>query len=832
MWGPQLELGYSADIAIVVEGIDRVFVERILSRASVDTPPTLPSGFTGVSPGLLIGDQSVLSVAIDREVGVARGRALEIQIALSGIQSPAELFGRPTLSTRLVGALSGSETSAMEVDDLTGWPSSGRVFLGRETIDYSGTASGPPRLTGLTRGVVGLAYEHGASASSGYQQVTDRPLYWRGRFVEVWEHLVAPDDRYVGEQLCAGDYARCVWRGFLDEPPRVHEGRVTLRALPLDRKLSLPLGSAASGRVLPATVGDVAVWDEIVAGIESSEEFIPLSVSLYATPADKIVVTHVATGDSVQLPRDIDTPTSIGTWAGRVCSDAGVYFGGSFAMSWDFGHTAQSWGTSFSGVVFTVPDGYTVRQQAWFLSGRGSGNLITGTASLGVRFSFYFSSIGPGSWVFVRVDHGYAGTPEVWPGVGVGLVEADGKELVAWDAADTSFFGDTGKVAIRLARRGVGGTTPIDIWRSSRAVRITSVAGATGTLAEVVGTLLTSSGTGLRGALDTLPQGYGLGFPEEWIDVAGYPSDAIVIDGFAEPETSLDQIVGGWFALQQRALAQVQTPSGPVMQAVDWAPVTGSVRELEDTDIILGTVQHEPLIASPTRVEIERLLLGEAPALVVQDVPRMSAEGVVTAHFAAGGITEAQGVGWAADTLRLSDGLQAVRLGLRPRFRAQLGEALLVTSTHPAFWSWSAGGPDSLVARVVGVERHLATGAEFVTLLIPGVAEPYAALAPAAEALARPSLKQFRVAGDHASAFAAGMRVRFYIAGDDTVTWQDRQILGTSIVSGELVVSVDADLSTTDFPAGSWMTYQEYNDVTTVQQRHAFWDNSNGTRFL
>ena len=818
MWGDQLELGYSADYALRIEGICHVFVERRLRRVDTDEEPALPSGWDTLTPGLLIGSQSIAGQELDREAGIARGRALDLQVSLEEIADAAGLFGAPTEEVRIRSELSGTDTAKLESDGVFS-ATSGRLYIGRETIDYTDTetAPGDEGFKNLVRGVCGLPYRHGASASSGYARITNRPVYWRGRFVEVWEHLVSPDERYLGTAYCEGEGARLVWRGYLDEQPTIRDGRVHFRALGLERKFAQALGSPVSGRLLrPLTAVALTHDDDFEAFPQAS---------LYATESDKIIITEESSGDSIQLPRFAERATTVGSWAAQVCSEARIFFGGNFNVGWS---ATLSLSGYFVGISFYVPIGYTVQSAAWFLDPLIGEIFGSGLLRDGARvWPMGFTSIGPGAWVFVRVDNGYVGQPEVWPSAGVGLIEgSEGEELIAWDAADSSFFADTGKVAIRLSGRGLGGTTPIDFAAETGEMRISSVAGLIGLLGEVMETLATSSGTGLRGPLDTLPQGYGLGIPADWLDFGGYPMDAVEIDGLSEPGSSLADIAGGWLAMQQRCIAQVQDGATTRLKVVDWSPTdSGLIRTLADADIILGTVRHQSLMRSPTRVEVSRILIGEAPAIVVADVPRIAAEGESTVSFSAPGITEAQAVAWGTDTLRLSDGLQAVTVGVRPSFRPVLGEPLRVTASHPAFWSWQAGDFDAgLVCVVVGVERHLDTGQELLTLLLPGAAPPLLSLVPAAEVLARPSSVTLDVDLEYRGQFLPGMEVRVYNAGDDTDGWEDREVKTAVEASGRWRIDFDPAIDAGDFAAGAWLTYADHAAVTTAQKRHLYFD--------
>ena len=107
------------------------------------------------------------------------------------------------------------------------------------------------------------------------------------------------------------------------------------------------------------------------------------------------------------------------------------------------------------------------------------------------------------------------------------------------------------------------------------------------------------------------------------------------------------------------------------------AYVRGKGPTLANTDVVLGTVNAEGLIESPNAVNIDRsTLLGDGDILRIQDVPRVQAEDARAWEIRVPGIDDAPAVGLAVDMLALSDGQQAVRIGVRPGFAEGLGSLL------------------------------------------------------------------------------------------------------------------------------------------------------------
>jgi hypothetical protein len=239
-WGTQLERGYTTVFAVRIAGIPVRWIERPLARAASDTVPSATSGIA-TSPALVITESSVISWDLDRQSGLAAGRALDLSLDLDVMGSTLRaLFTRPTLKARLTADIPNPATTTIAVASTTGWPSSGTLWLGRECCTYAGTTA--TTFTGVTRGIAGAPDYHVSNTASGYGYATDQPIYWAGRLVEVWEYLVAPDGRFVGTSWEDADYAGRVWVSEVSEPPDITGRLVRLRCLPIERRFEKGLG--------------------------------------------------------------------------------------------------------------------------------------------------------------------------------------------------------------------------------------------------------------------------------------------------------------------------------------------------------------------------------------------------------------------------------------------------------------------------------------------------------------------------------------------------------------------------------------------------------------
>jgi len=137
-WGTQLERGYSTLIVTLIEGIPARWSERPVATAADDVAPAATSGITD-EPALAILPGTVSSSDLDRQTGLANGRALDIALDLDQMGDTARaLFVRPSLKAILTADVTNPAATTIDVASTTGWPSSGGFWLGREYLTYSG----------------------------------------------------------------------------------------------------------------------------------------------------------------------------------------------------------------------------------------------------------------------------------------------------------------------------------------------------------------------------------------------------------------------------------------------------------------------------------------------------------------------------------------------------------------------------------------------------------------------------------------------------------------------------------------------------------------------
>lgn len=808
-WGTQLERGYTTLIAAKIYGIPARWNEREFMRVDTDGPPTETTHFT-TSPSLVITPSSIIEWDIDRQTGIAAGRAFDIVLDLDAMGSEAELFRRPTMKARITADLTNPAATTINVDDTTGWPSEGLIYVGQECM-YYGSKTGTSFAT-LTRAVAGDAHYHVSNGASGYAYATDRPVYWRGRYVELWEYLVAPDGRIVADAYEDADYAGVIWRGYIEAQPEVRSRQVTLRCLPLERRLDDELGTSATAKVAVPTVRTGVSGVRMPAGV-------------YITETDKLIIIRESDGTSTQVPFAGPTGTvSLARWAQQALTDAATVFGGSFSGNiapW----AGQEEAPGFSWFAVAVPDGFRVESRAWFI-GDMARHFDT---SEGVSFEVYRGRLIPeevdGAWLYIDVGLDVTGRPDAWPASGYGLLEVGSDaEIIAWDTVDSSLVAE-GIVAIRLSQRGMVGTSRVYPWTLSQKVTLTALAGHIGSAEEVIRTLATSSGTGARGAYDTLPAGYGLGMRDAWLDVSAYPLTGLVLDGVAEAGSTVQELIGGWLALWQRCIIQTRDGADMVLRAVSSSVVDASnAPTVSDDDIILGSVEPVSVMESPNTVVVQRGVRETEAQLTIRDVPRVQAEGEQPWEIRAPGVTDAMAVGSAANLLRVSDGIGAWKFGVRPAFAAGPGDIVRVTAGHPEAYDWGTGAASTdVIALLTGYGRNLYTGETWRTALMPGQADALVPLCPSAQMLSRPTSDSCTISPEHLTGFAVGSSVLIYVAGEVDTLSTARTIILIAESGGNYLVQFNAAVSTSDYPIGSWFTFNVYGS-NSEQNRHLYYD--------
>lgn len=819
-WSELIDAGYSRVFGALVEGIPYAFLEtRLMTTADDDI--AVPADYTAARGALRVRESDSISKELDRVTGLGRGRALDLVLALDVLGDiGAELFRTPSLRARLTADADGTATT-FNVDDTTGF--SGFFYVGREFCTYAGSTA--TSFTGVTRAIAGWAHYHPSSTASGYRFCTDRPQYWRGRFVTVFEHLVGADGRALASTACeVGTYCRELWKGYIDAQPQVDGRQMLLRCLPIERLLAQKLGGTAKGDVIYQPV------EGLVGTIASQFGRFPVVL----TESDLFYVENLETGDTATIGSGVTSPTiatvdQVALWVASQVQNR-------FATEW----IAGTWrvvvnenGFPTIQIRVALEDSGTRQQvvitpRCWFLQAQSPStyqdwvavSLISTRRITGDEFGFIVApNVAANPWVIVKPDLENDGEPATWPASGFLLLENDeGLEVAAFDS---QFADPTGQLrAVRLSARALMGTERINPFLAG--TRITVVPGMRGTLSEVIQTLGTSSGTGLRGVFDTLGYGLGLAIPGDWFDVNGYPVASQYVDGASDDAASVENIVGGWLALMGRCLTQRQSAAGYVRLVAPSTSldVPGTALTVLPSDVLVGATKTERLFESPNVVRIEDSLRQGRTVSVIRDVPRQQAEGARAVTFIAPGINTASALAYGGKVLALSDGQLVITLGVRSGLALGVGDPCRLDLDHPAIWSWSDGAVASSVpARVIGESENLGTGERSLTFLVPGQQQTARQLCPAARVDGYLSTTVLEV--DDVTGFAAGMELYIYRRGNAAVsTTRTVAAVDTALDTIELTTPLLA----VTYPADgdTWLTYADFGTGTAEQDEHLF----------
>lgn len=822
-WGDLIDNGYRRVLGVTIEGLPFAFLETLLLKTD-DEAIFAPAPLTTVRGALRVRDSDAISQELDRQSGLGRGRALDLVLALDVLKTASleELFRVPSRRARVTSDVNGV-ASTFPVDTTASWPASGSFYIGREFVTYSGKTA--TSFTGCTRAVGGYAHYHPSGTSSGYRFATDRPQYWRGRLVTLWEHLVGPDGRALAGVACeVGAYCRELWKGYVDAQPQVDGRQMLLRCLPVERLFAQELGGTSRG--------------EVVFAVEAYEPT-PLNgyYPIVVTPTDSVYVQDVDSGNAtVYRPAAFNTLSTISTFMEGLRRWVSLAYTGlseaHLSLRFEPGDDTKL--PRYLLLMRFEEEGlpravdFVVRFDTWFLNG-----LETGTARAPVRFDgsirtdtvlTYPAEVNPNdndfAWLLVKPESESDGEPGEWPGSGYAVLEVDeGVEVVAFDAVNDTIDPTGQLIAVKLSQRALMGTPRLNPF--VHGARLAVIPGARGTISEVLETIATSSGTGTRGTRDTLGFGLGLALPEDWLDVDLFPLSSQFVDGASDDKASIEKTLGGWLALMGRCLTQRQQADGRVriIAAPTSIEVPGVATRVLPRDVLINSTKAERLFESPNVVRIEDSLRDQHTISVIRDVPRQQAEGSREVTFVAPGINTASALVYGGKMLTLADGQLVVTMGVRTGLELGVGDPCVLELGHPAIWDWLNGEvAQSVPARVVGATESLGTGARTLTFLVPGQQQAAQVLCPAARVDGY--LSAFTLEVDDTTGFVAGMAVAIYRRGNEAATSTTRSISAVGPNSITLSVSLSSVTYPTD--GDTWLTYIDYPSGTDAQDVHLY----------
>lgn len=856
--------------AVKHEGMAQLFSEYVPPGA-VDPP-----GYT-VEPGLVVQDSSKLGAVVDHKTGVAK--SFDLTYFLERTPTTAALIRKPDTSQiySLASDLAWDEVNTLEVnEDLTGAPSSGIIYIGRESIGYAflDTVSTPNAFKGLTRGSPNgewRAYDH--DAGSGLSTwITTVPLMWRGRLVELFAVPVDPFGKVHGAHLLSD--AAMVWRGHCQRTPVEDRGGWTVTARSQERRLAEPFGQAASGQARWVVIADPLIpvdpewaWTITIefkdVGVVTSETMtirpfaaIPgfaWSDTLYASQIREKIAQEwaiVEAGLAVQSQAYI---TEFFQW---VPDDQWLLTDDGLIRVWRAQYLGSTAKGSGNVIITQQVSGYIPGLAIETFTAFIPANAVQKWLTLPLVNATAASSVGN---MLIQLDEGLvADLPES----GTVLFELDGEDK-RFRYKAVNVIGDGSNSAHLI---------PADNQPGLLAWAETAISGEEGawfdaTLIRSIGpgeprvlmlTAIQSSGRGDNGTYDTEQAGAGLDLDSINVDSFFTELDGHWAATLTEQEVTLDdaepwsKLWGEGIALSGRCAASVPAPHG---SAVEIGIIQTSLADsgladavITDDDILtvgtsMQTVRNVPVDIPPNYIRVG--LVGtdgeKDGAVIAADVVADRTEGRRKHELTMYGLEHqavATAVGsWAASEFEEGRWARRVEVIASPWVRrtdgapVEVGDAVQLRTTHFRTWNQQTGasgydGP----ARVIGRQMSPRDYPVKLLLELTGIFVQHS-LAPSAGVLswtgtaAAPAI--IRVLGDYfelMAAFLASGGASFdlvaYLPSEDDATTDGYTITAVALVGGltELTVGavIGAPVLTTDWQ----LTIPVRGSSNEAQRRH------------
>lgn len=836
-----MSYGYAPIWWLTIAGVPVVWTER-------DTGRTNPAAFAAAQTAALVLDDAPIGIdQIDRDRGIAAG--LPLGFKLLDCATLSTYLRRWTRATALAADLDATDTVA-EVETVTGWPASGVIYVGQEAIAYSGTTTSPtPRFTGLTRARYGtLASTHKVGTTG--QVVTDLPRYWAGREVRLYAAFADPSGHVCGTALA--DQSVEVWRGRLEGMPVRDGDGWRLSAYALDRVLDVQLPALLSGTV--STQQALYPADPTLAIAITVNGYGNSSALLWGYYA--VLRPFAALAYGAPLTASEARAAITAAWDAFLVAESITELG---TLEWPTveGNPASK---SFCEPRLVIPDDPNLKRVqsiAKWPDGKAVGAKTTwggqepddATHSLGIRTNLFgtarYSTKGQTTQTMppalVVVPDGDASTV-VAPGL-VRVTAGNLSGIYAYTNADTT-GGDV--LLWPLAKQSGDDLDEQDLADAEAEI----LGELSGSWHDAVLTVMQSSGTGLRGAYDTLAASRGYGLPDSAIADGSFAvlgdAPAVTLGCIASTSgASVPDVFGGLLALSRLAIAcQPQDAANtPVkLELVRTSPGGQPVVTITDADLIAHA--QEPVVSVSRAEAANAVTLTPAPAgddlppVHYHDRASQEALGIIAADWTIPTPDRDALIEMAtpliASQFASDQTAMAVQLLVHPGCPARVGDGVWLALTHPALWSWSTGaagydGPGRVVGRTIDPDSCVVT----LRILIDGVVTTYP-LCPSAEVIARdsgtaPTWIDIPLAYlDHMQAAldgVASIRLDAYDPGATESTGKYHTVTAAAESGGYCRLTVSGTTGGHTLTAGvSHLTLPPSAAANTYQSRHAHAD--------
>ena len=864
--------GYGTLYAVRIEGIPYTFHEGPTPyRVDAESAPSAGSGYAS-SASFVVTSSMSINQELDRDSGVARAKALSLVLSWEVLEAEGildNLFRRPEYFTTVAFDVNATQTILI-VEDTSSFASSGQIYIGRELIKYTG--KGGTSFTGCTRGYLSNAYTFKKDDAGSNSIITPTPYAWKGRFVTVHEHLISPEGRILSSTLCTGDYQREIWKGYIAETPVPDKAGMKLKALPLVRLVTQPLGSEIRARVLG--VSNDGYWGStpVNVGIGHSITFtFQVDDAADLTVTTPTITTGAVAGDFPVIPPGIHT---LKTYMDAVAADILAAFA---AAGLD--DVVKTFSTTGNGYDDTGPTGYVYQTKSENpvasiamtvdqTTATGNDNIpldvvidkppgiywmkvIETSGDNKQTFTSYYIDGPLNSFVdvFIRFElttlsatmlplkeiEGSSILDYTIEDTGMGIVEVgDNSEVIRWtDKVEADAYGGA-TIVLELGERMVGAEyssvkqIPADLSEDGTFIIATGKIDDLNTIAE---TFLQSSGGGTRGAKDTLPLSHGMGIPEEWIDLDATGS-LLAMSGdvpmITAGKQSFADMFSGWYQISNACLAMRRSEDGVLQfQIVNVVPsevisTTGAGflgRPLMKQDVVVGGTGVPSLVIAPNQINVDTTAGPyESAQYVFNAIGRIQAEGIYNKSLSVPGGHSSIIAAGVLSIMSRGQGQSIIKFDVAPWIDAEVGDPISVTVEHPLLFNWADGtrAPSNIAARVLGWSKNLGSGEQSLTLLLDGILAPALWLCPTTHIYSISGNDVTVARGDF---FRSGETLRFYNRGKEATESAD---LLVTTVSGDVLTMAASPpawfVSTLTGSHPTKVTYPAYTSGSTDQQ--------------
>lgn len=719
--------GYAIYYLARIRGIPTLFCE-VLGDAIAPDDYTLDAS-------LVIDRTSPLGPFNELDAAVAK--AFDAELRLLETDTVRAYFTRPERYTFLTAPLAHDDTEA-HVESTHEWEGLSSFYIADSAFQFSARTA--DTFEGLDGSVWGAARSYPRGA-----MVTDGPMEWLDREIELLAVGLDPLGSYLQGADILEDAVK-LWRGYIAERPIRDGTEWSIVASDQIRKLTNPLGVAASGRAVWTEDDDAVVEVPVEMTIAIKAELQPTSNSIL-----DVVVRPFSTYTQGATARLSELRAAILTALTAAATDAQV--------------TGFSWRKVAAGndqhyydllIQFDPDAGDTQFEVLYTAVSHGHGlflavnyaNIhatpVNGGASNELR-QLWVIQIGRVTGVSLSVIL-EDGDPEALPEQGMVLLSAQGRvDYARYTRLDVDAL-DASRVHLALdqADRILGAELDAILAGERQDVAVRFLWTDSGGIADVARRAIVSTGDAIHGAYDTLPKGQGLALPEidsdSFDDVLGGALFAdLTFTLQVDAGVSIEQLLGGFLRLARIGLTTRRSSDGTqiAIAAVDLGSVDSGVPVATITEDVLAFVPGRRPVRVLGAYQVPQQIVCKVREAPIDDQP--AAETAVT--FKSRHLVEWTRLKWELDIhglareelVRVGRGLarswfrggetrQVVELDLPISIDAQAGDVVELDLPDPALWDYAQGiaGLAGL-ARVLGSRIDLTSGVQAVRVAADGV---------------------------------------------------------------------------------------------------------------